>query len=73
LKPAATSPLQRDEAPPRPLGRIVRIELSNECRRHLAKMAREAGISADELASRMLSDLIDDDAKAHEPPKVAEP
>lgn len=44
---------------------ILRIELSASHRRRLGDMARERGTSADVLASRMLTALIDDDAAAH--------
>ena len=47
------------------LPNVVRIELTAAHRRRLGNMASEAGITADELASRLLSDLIDEDAKAH--------
>lgn len=45
---------------------VVRIELTAARRRRLGEMAREAGVSADELASRLLTDLLDEDAAAHE-------
>ncbi len=44
---------------------VIRIELTGARRRALGDMAREAGVSADMLASRLLSAVIDDDAAAH--------
>ncbi len=44
---------------------VIRIELTGAHRRILGEMAREAGISADTLASQLLAAVIDDDAAAH--------
>lgn len=44
---------------------IVRIEMTASRRRRLGDMARRAGMSADALASGLLSTLIDNDAAAH--------
>jgi len=52
------------ERPPK-LGSVIRIEITAERRRHLTAMAKEVGKTVDELASGLLSDVIDDDAKAH--------
>lgn len=45
---------------------VVRVELTPEHRRRLGTMASEAQIPADDLASRLLADLIDDDWAVHE-------
>jgi hypothetical protein len=44
----------------------VWVELTGPHGRHLAAMAKAAGIDPHVLASRLLADVIDDDAKAHE-------
>jgi hypothetical protein len=51
--------------PPKRKAAILHVELSISRRRRLGDMAREAGMSADMLASRLLTALIDDDAAAH--------
>jgi hypothetical protein len=55
--------------PPVPFERgaaaILRIEISASHRRQLGNMARERGVPADVLASRILTASIDDEAAAH--------
>jgi hypothetical protein len=46
-----------------PGAQIVRIEINSARKRHLIKMAKEAGVSIDELASSIVAHVIDDDVK----------
>ncbi len=45
---------------------VVRIEMTPTHRRQLGAMAIDVKVSADEMASRLLASLLDDDAAMHE-------
>ncbi len=47
---------------------VVRIEMTPTHRRLLGAMATDVKVSADEMASRLLASLLDDDAVTHGTP-----